>query len=59
MSFEILNSFNVSFFKLFETAVTKSELLILNSTAVLYEGWLPTRVMSVPCNVVTIGISIF
>ena len=53
MSFLIMKSLLVVFFKSFETAVTTSELLILNSTAVLYVGWLPTRVISVPCNVVT------
>ena len=34
----ILNNSSVSFFKLSDTAVTASDLLILNSTAALYDG---------------------
>ena len=38
MFVSILNNSSVSFFKLSDTAVTASDLLILNSTAALYDG---------------------
>ena len=48
----------MSSFKLFETDVTVSELLIANSITGLNDLSLPISVISVPCKVVTIGNSL-
>ena len=54
MSCRMPNAEIVSDFRLFDTAVTTSDRSIENATMPAYDGSLPTRVMSVPCNVVTV-----
>ena len=44
----------VSAFRLWETAVTRSDRSMQNATTRAYDGSLPTSVMSVPCRVVTV-----
>ena len=56
MSLLVLNSLRVSFFKFSETAVTILEWFIEKVITGSNEGSLPTKVISVPCNVVIKGI---
>ena len=44
----------MSAFRLWDTAVTPCDRSIENATTRAYDGSLPTRVMSVPCSVVTV-----
>ena len=54
----ILKFFSVSFFKLSDTTVIASDLLIAYSITGLKDLSFPSKVISVPCKVVTMGILI-
>ena len=55
ISLVILKLLRVISLSCLDTAVTPSELLMLNSTTGLKDESVPTREMSVPCRVVIIG----
>ena len=54
MSCRMPRNETVSALRLCETAVTPCDCSIEKATALAYDGSLPTRVMSVPCSVVTV-----